>query len=44
VYNGFSRKTLDAHFRGGVPAGVKAGIRGIVQPDGSIRPVSPRKP
>ena len=32
------RKTLDAQFPGGVPAGVTPGIRGVVQPDGSIRP------
>lgn len=42
-YDKFRRKTLDANFRGGVPAGVKPGIRGVVQPDGSIRPVPLRK-
>jgi hypothetical protein len=43
-YNKFRRNTLDANFLGGVPADKKPGIRGIVQPDGSIRPVSLRKP
>jgi hypothetical protein len=37
------RQTADANARGGVPAGVTAGIRGVVQADGSIRPVSFRK-
>ncbi len=34
------RKTLDANFPGGVPAGVTPGIRGVVQADGTIRPVT----
>ena len=43
-YDRFGRQTLDANFRGGVPPGVTPGIRGVVRPDGSIRPVSLRKP
>ena len=38
------RKTADAKSRGGVPEGVTPGIRGVVQPDGSVRPVNFRKP
>jgi hypothetical protein len=37
------RRTADATRTGGVPAGVTPGIRGVVQPDGSIRPVNFRK-
>jgi len=33
------RKTADAQFPGGVPPGVTPGIRGVVQADGSVRPV-----
>jgi len=38
------RRTADATARGGVPAGVTPGIRGVVRPDGTIRPVTFRKP
>ena len=38
------RQTADATARGGVPAGVPPGIRGVVQADGSIRPINFRKP
>jgi hypothetical protein len=34
------RKTLDSKSPGGVPAGVTPGIRGVVQADGTIRPVN----
>jgi len=37
------RPTADATRTGGVPSGVTPGIRGVVQPDGSIRPVNFRK-
>ena len=42
-YEKLGRKTLDKDFTGGVPQGVKPGIRGVVQADGSIRPVNFRK-
>ena len=37
------RRTANAKSPSGVPAGVTPGIRGIVQPDGSIRPANIRK-
>ena len=37
------RKTADANATGGVPPGVKPGIRGVVQPDGTVRPFNFRK-
>jgi hypothetical protein len=43
-YNKICRRTLDKDFTGGVPSGLSPGIRGVVQPDGSIRPVNFRKP
>lgn len=37
------RGTADAKATGGVPAGVTPGIRGVVQPDGTVRPVNFRR-
>jgi len=38
------RRTADSTALGGVPPGVTPGIRGVVRPDGSVRPVTFRKP